>query len=250
MTLRLRIAQAMWLAVVAGCSNPQREEHVNPGEQWLQDLKSAVADPDLGAVVELVDGLGGNGGMTARVLFEMSQVVRDLEYLGERSAEQYVHCVARTPWQQVVEFPLVATDHGLRLDSTADLGPMVPPAAYDIGTSGDFATPGARKYVAGYGSYHFFVVRQPSKTAGGLNGLFALSANCTRLGCRVSPVESNEFKCPGCGSRFDMDGSVRGGPAPQALSRLSIVHDASDRLFVVLREPVWLAWIREHAWRD
>ena len=47
MTLRPRIAQVMWLAVVAGCSNPQREEHVNPGEQWLQDLKSAVADRNL-----------------------------------------------------------------------------------------------------------------------------------------------------------------------------------------------------------
>ncbi|UCF35762.1 MAG: Rieske (2Fe-2S) protein [Acidobacteriota bacterium] len=47
-------------------------------------------------------------------------------------------------------------------------------------------------------------------------GLAAISIKCTHLGCTVGVSETG-FACPCHGSRFDQDGNVIGGPAPQAL---------------------------------
>lgn len=54
-------------------------------------------------------------------------------------------------------------------------------------------------------------------------GFYALSSVCTHLGCvtRHEPAEEGFF-CPCHGSRFQLDGSVRAGPAPQPLPRVEL----------------------------
>ncbi|GEM32033.1 Rieske iron-sulfur protein [Nocardia neocaledoniensis NBRC 108232] len=56
------------------------------------------------------------------------------------------------------------------------------------------------------------VITQP--TAGTFVGL---SSTCTHAGCRVGNVSDGTVNCPCHGSRFGLDGSVRGGPATEPL---------------------------------
>ncbi|MBK5296938.1 MAG: ubiquinol-cytochrome c reductase iron-sulfur subunit [Vicinamibacteria bacterium] len=49
------------------------------------------------------------------------------------------------------------------------------------------------------------------------DGFAAVSAVCTHLGCTVRHVEGEGFVCPCHGSRFDLEGQVRQGPAPGPL---------------------------------
>ena len=54
-------------------------------------------------------------------------------------------------------------------------------------------------------------------------GLYALLARCTHLGCTPRWLEAeNKFKCPCHGSGFHRDGVNFEGPAPRALERLKI----------------------------
>ena len=53
------------------------------------------------------------------------------------------------------------------------------------------------------------------------DGVFAVSLICTHLGCIVKPVPTG-FECPCHGSRFDRQGSVTKGPAPQPLPWLKV----------------------------
>lgn len=53
-------------------------------------------------------------------------------------------------------------------------------------------------------------------------GLYAISAVCTHLGCLVHHREDGGFACPCHGSRFDATGRVEGGPAPRALEWLDV----------------------------
>jgi cytochrome b6-f complex iron-sulfur subunit len=55
-------------------------------------------------------------------------------------------------------------------------------------------------------------------------GFYALSSTCTHLGC-MTRYENRAIACPCHGSRFDLDGNVRGGPAPRPLPRLHISID-------------------------
>lgn len=63
-------------------------------------------------------------------------------------------------------------------------------------------------------------------------GLFAMSAICTHLGCvtRFEPPTGRIF-CPCHGSAFDSQGAVSGGPAPKPLVRLKMRLDRG-RIFV------------------
>jgi nitrite reductase/ring-hydroxylating ferredoxin subunit len=55
-------------------------------------------------------------------------------------------------------------------------------------------------------------------------GFFALSSTCTHLGCMTRyEREQGVIACPCHGSRFQLDGKVKQGPAPRALPRLEIV---------------------------
>ena len=54
-------------------------------------------------------------------------------------------------------------------------------------------------------------------------GLYALSATCTHLGCRTEWVEDlNMIACPCHGSRFRRDGVKIAGPAPEPLHWLKV----------------------------
>ncbi|MFD3747521.1 ubiquinol-cytochrome c reductase iron-sulfur subunit [Nocardia sp. NPDC058633] len=57
------------------------------------------------------------------------------------------------------------------------------------------------------------VLTQP--TAGTFVGL---SSTCTHAGCKVATVAEGTINCPCHGSRFGLDGAVRGGPASEPLA--------------------------------
>ena len=63
------------------------------------------------------------------------------------------------------------------------------------------------------------------------NGLYAISAICTHLGCIVAPEEWG-FQCPCHGSQYNPDGSVIGGPAPRPLEWFEIKQEVDGTLFV------------------
>jgi cytochrome b6-f complex iron-sulfur subunit len=52
-------------------------------------------------------------------------------------------------------------------------------------------------------------------------GLYALSAQCTHLGCKVAEAGSG-FKCPCHGSRFGLDGAILNGPAAEPLEHIQL----------------------------
>lgn len=62
---------------------------------------------------------------------------------------------------------------------------------------------------------------------------YAMSAVCTHLGC-ITAWEADEdiIACPCHGSRFDREGNVIHGPAPQPLARFSITLDEHGELLV------------------
>lgn len=64
-------------------------------------------------------------------------------------------------------------------------------------------------------------------------GIFAVSAVCTHLGCRVDWVEEqNGYLCPCHGARFHRDGHNYGGPAPAPLPHWHVSVAQDGRLLV------------------
>lgn len=54
-------------------------------------------------------------------------------------------------------------------------------------------------------------------------GFRAVSAVCTHLGCVVKWRKARrQFFCPCHGGRFDLEGEVLGGPAPEPLAKLEV----------------------------
>lgn len=80
-----------------------------------------------------------------------------------------------------------------------------PPNRFAIGRPDEFP-PGARLSLD---------VRRVAIVRDG-NRIAAISTTCTHLGCIVG-VSDTGFACPCHGSRFDQDGNVTGGPAPNPL---------------------------------
>jgi cytochrome b6-f complex iron-sulfur subunit len=70
------------------------------------------------------------------------------------------------------------------------------------------------------------------------NGLFAISAVCTHLGCLVSSDGNEGFFCPCHGSRFDARGRVTGGPAPKPLMYLDLSVSPDGQLVVDKQKTV------------
>jgi cytochrome b6-f complex iron-sulfur subunit len=65
------------------------------------------------------------------------------------------------------------------------------------------------------------------------DGLYALSAICTHLGCTPNWFATEErFKCPCHGSNFLMDGTNVAGPAPGPLYRAAIALDLAGTIEV------------------
>ncbi|HSL19925.1 MAG TPA: ubiquinol-cytochrome c reductase iron-sulfur subunit [Vicinamibacterales bacterium] len=63
------------------------------------------------------------------------------------------------------------------------------------------------------------------------DGFFAISSVCTHLGCNVKHIGQG-FECPCHGSRFDENGRVVHGPAPQPLAWYAISLSPRAQLIV------------------
>jgi menaquinol-cytochrome c reductase iron-sulfur subunit len=62
----------------------------------------------------------------------------------------------------------------------------------------------------------------------GNQGVHALSATCTHLGCQVRwEPQTRKFLCPCHGGMFDPQGNVVSGPPPRPLDRVEARLDAS-----------------------
>jgi cytochrome b6-f complex iron-sulfur subunit len=67
----------------------------------------------------------------------------------------------------------------------------------------------------------------------GDEGIYALVARCSHLGCRPNWfAEERRFKCPCHGSNFDADGKVIAGPAPRPLKRASVTLTPDGQILV------------------
>ena len=107
----------------------------------------------------------------------------------------------------------------LRLPKPAVLpGPL---RIYKLGDPAQFAVGSAVRNEAG----GFYLFRDEQ-------GFHAISSVCTHLGCVVAHNEGEGFACPCHGSRFSLDGSVVGGPAPAALAWLQIALSPDGQLQV------------------
>ncbi len=69
------------------------------------------------------------------------------------------------------------------------------------------------------------------------DGFYAISSICTHLGCNVKHIGAG-FECPCHGSKFDENGRVISGPAPQPLSWYAISLSPREQLIVDLDQTV------------
>ena len=81
---------------------------------------------------------------------------------------------------------------------------------------------GVKKYLIDYPLYGKSITKKIFIVNTGKE-LFALSANCTHLGCLVSWYwPENRFRCPCHFGQYDIRGNVVAGPPPAPLNRLSL----------------------------
>ena len=88
-------------------------------------------------------------------------------------------------------------------------------------------------YPVGYtfdAAHRLYVIRNA-------NAFHVISAICTHLGCNVQ-WKGTEFDCPCHGSRFNPDGTVISGPAPQPLPWFEANESPDGFLQVDTAEPV------------
>lgn len=97
-----------------------------------------------------------------------------------------------------------------------------PPTSFIAGTPLDYAEGVVR-----------FNKEKRAYVIGTSNGVYALSAVCTHLGC-ITRYRSDEkvIACPCHGSRFDLEGNVVHGPAPRSLPWLDVTEDPQGNLVV------------------
>jgi len=65
----------------------------------------------------------------------------------------------------------------------------------------------------------------------GADGIYAISAICTHLGCIVSRSPDGQFDCPCHGTKFNARGEVFAGPAPRGLEWLEISQAPNGALY-------------------
>jgi nitrite reductase/ring-hydroxylating ferredoxin subunit len=100
------------------------------------------------------------------------------------------------------------------------------PSMVKIGKLEDFS-PGSQIFLRE--SRLFIVSRE--------EGLMAMSATCTHLGCAVVKIEWG-YQCPCHGSRFDSSGKVLAGPAPKPLPWYKILQAPDGNLVADTSRPV------------
>ncbi|MCP4726756.1 MAG: ubiquinol-cytochrome c reductase iron-sulfur subunit [bacterium] len=101
-----------------------------------------------------------------------------------------------------------------------------PPSVFKIGFSADYQI-NTYKLIP---ERSVFILRSSE-------GMRALSAICTHLGCIVKQLPDG-FSCPCHGSKFDTDGNVLGGPAPKGLEWLKVDMSPDGQLTVDLNSKV------------
>lgn len=101
-----------------------------------------------------------------------------------------------------------------------------PSTMFNIGKPESFP-PGSQTFLP---DYRLFIVSTQE-------GIIAMSAVCTHLGCTVGKVEWG-YQCPCHGSKFDSSGRVLGGPAPKPLPLFRIFQSLSGQLVVDTRRSV------------
>lgn len=101
-----------------------------------------------------------------------------------------------------------------------------PPSVFKIGFPSDFPL-NTYKLIS---EKNIFVLHNEE-------GIRALSAICTHLGCIVSATDWG-FQCPCHGSKFDDLGNVIGGPAPRPLEWLKVSLSPGGQLTVDLNKKV------------
>ena len=96
-----------------------------------------------------------------------------------------------------------------------------PKTDFDLGTPGNYPV-GSRTVLPDV----------PALLIHGPTGFSALSLVCTHLGCTVES-QTDGFTCPCHGSKFDLQGNVRRGPAGKALNslRTGITSDGNLHLY-------------------
>ncbi|MBI3894166.1 MAG: Rieske 2Fe-2S domain-containing protein [Candidatus Wallbacteria bacterium] len=120
---------------------------------------------------------------------------------------------------------LAATVAGYASAAVAYLDPRVlyePPTQFSIGRPIDFA-PGSATFLE---EKRLFVFRASE-------GLYAVSAVCSHLGCNVRWTAAKEdFECPCHGSVYDRQGRVVSGPAPRPLEWYALSCNKSGVVMV------------------
>jgi len=99
-----------------------------------------------------------------------------------------------------------------------------PATVFAVGRPEDYA-PGSLVYVSEAQAY----------VGCNAQGLYALDAVCTHLGCLVERGAKGGFVCPCHESRFDAAGQVLAGPAGQPLRALRLWFDGEQGLLFVDR---------------
>lgn len=102
-----------------------------------------------------------------------------------------------------------------------------PPSRFPVGGPDDFP-PGTATFLS---DQRLFVFNSDA-------GFYAISSICTHLGCNVNHVPGRGFTCPCHGSRFDANGQVVRGPAPQPLALFGLSLSPRGELVVDERRLV------------
>lgn len=98
-----------------------------------------------------------------------------------------------------------------------------PSTRYMIGRPDDFDMGVSEKFL---NSRRIWVIRNK-------NGIYAMEARCTHLGCTPSWSSfKQKIECPCHGSYFTLDGDVISGPAPEPLYRFKISLNADGKIEV------------------
>jgi len=102
-----------------------------------------------------------------------------------------------------------------------------PPTTFRAGKPDDFIDP-----VTYFPDQQVYIVRSDK-------GMWAMSAVCTHLGCITQwKTESDQIACPCHGSKFEMAGTVKAGPAPRPLPHFSLTLGEDGVLVVDKLEVV------------